>query len=157
MPVRESSANEAQPMLSVRGLKKVYKTDGGEVEAVRNLTFDLRPGELACLVGPSGSGKTTLLTLIGALRSVQEGSIKLWGSELAGLNPLQQVEMRRNIGFIFQAHNLLDSLSARQNVRMSIELTDAPRSDYDKIANAMLASVGLADRAGYKPRNLSGG
>lgn len=64
MLVNEKPAVKDQPMLSVRDLKKVYKTDGGDVEAVRNLTFDLRPGELACLVGPSGSGKTTLLKCI---------------------------------------------------------------------------------------------
>jgi len=88
---------------------------------------------------------------------VQEGSIKLWGTELAGLSPLEQVKMRRNIGFIFQAHNLFDALTARQNVKMAIELTTVARRERDSVADRMLDALGLADRVTYKPRNLSGG
>src|SRR3990170_4279393 len=78
------SGQEDQPMLSVRGLKKVYQTDGGDVEAVRNLTFDLRPGELACLVGPSGSGKTTLLKCIAGLLDPTAGEVVLAGKKIKG-------------------------------------------------------------------------
>jgi putative ABC transport system ATP-binding protein len=143
--------------IKVTGVNHFYGKGDARKQALHDNNLVIHKGEIVIMTGPSGSGKTTLLTLIGALRSVQEGGIALWGTELTGLNPVQQVEMRRNLGFIFQAHNLLDSLTARQNVRMSIELTDAPRADYDKIADAMLASVGLAERADYKPRNLSGG
>ena len=85
--------------------------------------LDLMPGEIIIMTGPSGSGKTTLLTLIGALRSVQEGSVRALGRELARLSARELVEVRRGIGFIFQAHNLFDSLTARENVNMAIELT----------------------------------
>ncbi len=133
----------------------------GRGESRKQVLFDnalsIQPGEIVIMTGPSGSGKTTLLTLLGALRSVQAGSIKLWGTELAGLSPLEQVKMRRNIGFIFQAHNLFDALTARQNVKMAIELTAVPPRERDALADRVLASVGLADRVAYKPRNLSGG
>jgi putative ABC transport system ATP-binding protein len=133
----------------------------GRGESRKQVLFDntlaLKPGEIVIMTGPSGSGKTTLLTLIGALRAVQEGSIKLWGTELAGLSAAAQVQMRRNIGFIFQAHNLFDALTARQNVKMAIELTSVPSRERDAVADRMLDAVGLADRVTYKPRNLSGG
>ncbi len=131
----------------------------GKGEARKQALFDnnlvVHRGEIVIMTGPSGSGKTTLLTLIGTLRGVQEGSIKLGDTELAKLSPMEQVRMRRNIGFIFQAHNLLDALNARQNVRMAIELTDVPRAEYDRKADAMLDAVGLSHRVTYKPRNLS--
>jgi putative ABC transport system ATP-binding protein len=143
--------------IQISDLNHYYGKGDAQKQALYENDLTVRRGEIVIMTGPSGSGKTTLLTLIGALRSLQEGSIQLWGTELSGLSPKQQVDMRRNLGFIFQAHNLLDGLTARQNVRMAIELTDTPRGDYDKVANAMLDSVGLSDRATYKPRNLSGG
>ncbi|MBW7896483.1 MAG: ATP-binding cassette domain-containing protein [Opitutaceae bacterium] len=143
--------------IEINGLNHHFGKGDARKQALYDNRLVVHRGEIVIMTGPSGSGKTTLLTLIGALRAVQEGSIRLWGTELAGLNPAQQVEMRRNLGFIFQAHNLLDGLTARQNVRMAIELTAAPQRDHDRIADTMLGSVGLADRVTYKPRNLSGG
>ncbi len=143
--------------IEVAGVSHFYGKGDARKQALHDNHLTIRSGEIVIMTGPSGSGKTTLLTLIGALRSVHEGSIKLWDRQLAGLSAAQQVKVRRDIGFIFQAHNLLDALSARQNVRMAVELTDAPRADHDKIADAMLAEVGLAERTAYKPRNLSGG
>jgi putative ABC transport system ATP-binding protein len=141
--------------VEVTGVNHYY----GKGEARKQALFDnhlvVHRGEIVIMTGPSGSGKTTLLTLIGTLRGVQEGSIKLHGQELAGLGPMEQVKMRRNIGFIFQAHNLLDALNARQNVRMAIELTGVPRREYDRMADTMLDAVGLSHRVTYKPRNLS--
>ena len=143
--------------IEIAGLNHYFGKGDARKQALYDNHLVVHRGEIVIMTGPSGSGKTTLLTLIGALRSLQEGSIQLWQTELAGLNPAQQVEMRRNLGFIFQAHNLLDGLTARQNVRMAIELTAAPRRDHDQIADTMLGSVGLSDRVTYKPRNLSGG
>ncbi|MCC6415170.1 MAG: ATP-binding cassette domain-containing protein [Opitutaceae bacterium] len=143
--------------IQISRLNHFFGKGDAQKQALYDNHLTVHRGEIVIMTGPSGSGKTTLLTLIGALRSVQEGSITLAGTELSGLNPAQQVEMRRNLGFIFQAHNLLDGLTARQNVRMAIELTATPRGDYDRAADAMLAAVGLSDRVTYKPRNLSGG
>ncbi|MCY7320682.1 MAG: ATP-binding cassette domain-containing protein, partial [Phormidesmis sp. CAN_BIN36] len=118
----------------------------------------VEPGEVVIMTGPSGSGKTTLLTLIGALRSTQEGNLKVLGQELRGGSESKLVELRRNIGYIFQAHNLLNSLRAWQNVQMSIELhSDIPASESRDRAEAMLEAVGLADWATQYPSELSGG
>jgi putative ABC transport system ATP-binding protein len=110
------------------------------------------------LTGPSGSGKTTLLTLIGALRGMQEGSCRVLGHELLGSPEWERVVLRRSIGFIFQNHNLLGFLTARQNVAMSLEL-DPVTSEAERLdrAGAMLASVGLVGHEDKPPSKLSGG
>jgi len=110
------------------------------------------------LTGPSGSGKTTLLSLIGGLRSVQGGSLITLGKELNGASEEQLVRVRRHIGYIFQGHNLLPFMTARQNVQMSVELHEkiSDREARTK-SDAILKAVGLGDRANYYPQNLSGG
>lgn len=121
-----------------------------------NLT--IQPGEITIMTGPSGSGKTTLLTLLGGLRSVQEGSLKVLGREMNGASQTQQVQVRRNIGYIFQAHNLLRFLKAWQNVQMSIELQDGvtPQQARSR-SEAVLRAVGLGDKIHAYPEKLSGG
>lgn len=143
--------------IQVAAVNHHYGTGEARKQALFDNHLTVHRGEIVIMTGPSGSGKTTLLTLIGTLRAVQEGRITINGTELAGLAPAAQVAMRRKIGFIFQAHNLLDALTARQNVRMALELTDLARADYDRRADAMLEQVGLAHRVLYKPRNLSVG
>ncbi len=108
--------------------------------------------------GPSGSGKTTLLTLIGALRATQSGRLSVLGQQLRDASTHELVQVRRYIGYIFQAHNLLYSLTARQNVQISLDLhTDIdPKVAYQRSVD-MLAEVGLADWADYYPQELSGG
>lgn len=115
-------------------------------------------GEIVILTGPSGSGKTTLLSLIGGLRSVQAGSLKFLSQELCGASQKQLVQFRRQIGYIFQSHNLLGFLTAQQNVQMSVELNNnvSKREAYTK-SKAMLQAVGLGSRIDYYPENLSGG
>jgi putative ABC transport system ATP-binding protein len=100
--------------------------------------LDLRPGEIVIMTGPSGSGKTTLLTLLGALRTVQEGMVEVLGRSLVGLSAVDLVEVRRDIGFIFQAHNLFGSLTAYQNVCMALQLRDKPsRSMHDRAVEVL--------------------
>jgi putative ABC transport system ATP-binding protein len=121
-----------------------------------NLT--LKAGEVVILKGPSGSGKTTLLTLMGGLRSPQTGSLKVLGKELVGAKKNQLVKLRRNIGYIFQSHNLLECLTARQNVAMSLELHPQYSStEIKQKTQEILEAVGLGDRLNYYPHNLSGG
>jgi putative ABC transport system ATP-binding protein len=134
----------------------------GESESRRQVLFDntiaLEAGEIAILTGPSGSGKTTLLTLIGALRSVQDGSIRVLGHELRGLDVKSLVLVRRNIGFIFQLHNLFEALSAFENVMMAIELSPGiRRREMEKRSKEILERVGLGARLHLKPEALSGG
>jgi len=110
------------------------------------------------LTGPSGSGKTTLLSLIGALRSVQNGSLQELNQELYGASEEQLVQIRRHIGYIFQAHNLLPFLTARENVQMSIELHEnISKKQAIAKSEAILKEVGLGERINYYPDNLSGG
>ncbi len=134
----------------------------GEGKLKKQILFDidltLYSGEVIILKGPSGSGKTTLLTLMGGLRSAQSGSLQVFGEDLVGASKKKLVQTRRNIGYIFQAHNLLASLTARQNVQMSLELhSEIKASDVKQKAIALLESVGLGDHIDYYPQNLSGG
>lgn len=123
-----------------------------------DVSAEIGEGEIVILTGPSGSGKTTLLSLIGALRSAQEGSLCVLGRELRGADEVTLADVRRQIGYIFQAHNLLDSLTARQNVQMSLELhTELTGAEREQRAADVLGSVGLMDRIAHYPNQLSGG
>ena len=146
----------AEASIQVRDLNYFFGRGDLLKQVLYTISLDLSPGQIVIMTGPSGSGKTTLLTLIGALRSAQEGSLRVLGQELVGLGNRQLVEIRRNIGFIFQAHNLFESLTAAQNVEMAVELTGNFRGKR-KQAVDMLGQVGLAERADYKPAQLSGG
>ena len=126
-------------------------------QVLGNINVHIPRGQVVIMTGPSGSGKTTLLTLIGALRSLQQGSIGFFGTELRGLSLQQQVEVRRNIGFIFQAHNLFESLTARQNVHMALELRNLTLHEKQRRAEQLLSELGLAERMDYLPGRLSGG
>ncbi len=134
----------------------------GAGEARKQALFDInlrtRRGSFIAMVGPSGSGKTTLLTLLGCLREVQEGSVILLGQEMRHATPAQNVRLRRRLGFIFQAHNLHESLTARQNVLMGLQVKGHLNQVLsDKAATHVLTLLGLADRLDYLPANLSGG
>ena len=134
----------------------------GKGSLKKQILFDidltLNSGEVVILKGPSGSGKTTLLTLMGGLRSPQSGSLRVFDRELVGAAQKQLVKTRKDIGYIFQAHNLLASLTARQNVQMSLELhPNYSASEVKEQSISMLESVGLGDFIDYYPQSLSGG
>jgi putative ABC transport system ATP-binding protein len=157
--VRARIAGGLAPSILAEGLQHYY----GLGELRKQVLFDnslaVYPGEIIIMTGPSGSGKTTLLTLIGTLRRVQEGNLTVLGRPLHQASDADLIRVRKDIGFIFQAHNLFDSLSATQNVRMALELTE-PRSTMKaktKTAQQMLAAVGLEHRLHHKPKQLSGG
>src|SRR4051812_8000863 len=111
-----------EPVIQIQHLNHFYGSGALRKQVLYDITLDIHPGEIIILTGPSGSGKTTLLTLCGALRSIEEGSVKILGRELNGASPKDLVAIRQNIGFIFQAHNLIDALTATQNVQMSLGL-----------------------------------
>ena len=126
-------------------------------QALHQNNIEVRRGEIVIMTGPSGSGKTTLLTLVGTLRTVQEGSLKVLGHELNGANRDLIVNLRREMGFIFQAHNLFESLTAFQNVNMAAELLGLDRSAAKDRIDRLLNRLGLGHRIHYKPKSLSGG
>ncbi len=143
--------------IEIRDLQHYYGEGELRKQVLFDNTLDIAAGEIVIMTGPSGSGKTTLLTLIGTLRSVQEGSLKVLGKELHGAGPSRLVDVRREIGFIFQAHNLFESLTAFQNVRMAMELFGAEKRLASDRATGMLTRLGLGNRIHYKPGRLSGG
>lgn len=157
--VRTRIAGGLAPSILAEGLQHYY----GQGELKKQVLFDnsltVYPGEIIIMTGPSGSGKTTLLTLIGTLRRVQEGRLTVLGQPLHEAKDVELVRLRKQIGFIFQAHNLFDSLSATQNVRMALELThpDSKMKVNTESAHHMLAAVGLEHRLYHKPKQLSGG
>jgi len=124
-------------------------------QILREVTMDISRGEILLLTGPSGSGKTTLLTLIGALRSTRHGSVRVLDQELRGASKSVMVKVRRRIGYVFQNHNLLRFLTARQNVQMAAELDG--KGNPSQRAKAMLERVGLGEHAEKLPDQLSGG
>jgi putative ABC transport system ATP-binding protein len=133
----------------------------GEGAARNQVLFDncitIPPGQLVVMTGPSGAGKTTLLTLVGALRSVQEGRIEVLGRDLSRLAARDLVAVRREIGFIFQMHNLFDALTAFENVKMAMQLGHDPPEAGRGHCMALLEQLGIGHRIDYKPRLLSGG
>ncbi len=147
-----------EPVISIKHLNHYYGKGALKKQILFDINLEIYPGEIVIMTGPSGSGKTTLLSLIGGLRSVQEGSLQFLGVELYRASQNKLVNIRRKIGYIFQAHNLLEFLTARQNVQMAVELNKYI-SQQKAIAKAegMLKAVGLGERIDYYPENLSGG
>jgi len=155
-----SVAGEAsgEPIISLKHVNHWFGSGDERKHALKDISLDIYPGQIIICTGPSGSGKTTLLTMLGGLRSCQDGSLRILGQELLGASKEQLAQLRLNVGFIFQAHNLMMFLNARRNVRLSLELHDKYyEQDMDKIATSMLEKVGLGERVDYFPANLSGG
>lgn len=145
------------PVISVRNLNHFFGQGALRKQTLFDINLEVHPGEIVIMTGPSGSGKTTLLTLMGGLRSPQSGSLTILGQQMCGANKNQLTQVRRQIGYIFQAHNLTTFLTAKQNVRMSLELHEMLNQDLNAKATAILEAVGLGDRTNYYPENLSGG
>jgi putative ABC transport system ATP-binding protein len=144
--------------ITVNGLNHYYGERELRRQALFDISVEIREGEIVILTGPSGSGKSTLLTLIGALRSAQEGSIRLLGHELQGSSEQTLVAARQHIGYIFQAHNLLEALTALQNVQVPLQVhNELDNEDIEKQAKHTLEAVGLGDKLQSHPSELSGG
>jgi len=142
----------------VDNLSHVFGQGEMRREVLQSISFSIEPGEVVLLTGPSGCGKTTLLTLIGALRTVQQGQVSVLGQALHGAGRRRRQQVRRRIGMIFQGHNLLRCLTAEQNVQMGADLLQdlSYRARRDE-ARQWLRAVGLEDHMGKVPQDLSGG
>lgn len=144
--------------LQVRGLQHAFGIGEARKQMLFDVNLDIQAGELTVLVGASGSGKTTLLTLMAGLRRVEQGSIRLLGQALHGADEAQLVRMRRQLGFIFQAHNLHESLSALQNVRLGLAVHGGTAAAaWVGAGTHLLSLLGLAERLHHLPAKLSGG
>jgi NitT/TauT family transport system ATP-binding protein len=148
---RTTPVGTGESLLSVRGVKKVYASDHGSVEAVRNLTFDLRAGELACLVGPSGSGKTTLLKCISGLMAPTEGEVLLDGKRVSG--------PPKKMAVVFQEYgrSLFPWMRVRENVELPLKNQGVAKAERDRLVDEALEAVGLAHVPRSYPWQLSGG
>ena len=162
MTVSDLHASPArEPLIAVEHLDHAFVEAGIAKQVLSDINLTVHPGEIVILTGPSGSGKTTLLTMLGGLRAAQSGSLRVLGQELLQAERPALTRLRRQAGFIFPAHNLLPYLNALANVRLGLEVheqwLDRGHSAMDQRAAAVLAQVGLADRASYFPEKLSGG
>jgi putative ABC transport system ATP-binding protein len=147
-----------EPIIEAHGLNHWFGTGEARKQALIGIDLTVKRGSFTVLMGPSGSGKTTLLTLLGCLREVQDGSVRLMGRELRGASEADLIAQRRRLGFIFQAHNLHESLTALQNVMMGVQVHPGIPDEVARQAAARaLGLVGLSDRTDYRPANLSGG
>ena len=155
---KTSSLKSQNSIVEINKLYHYFGSKSLRKPILLDINLTLKARETVILTGPSGSGKTTLLTLIGGLRSVQAGSLKFLGKELLGANQDRLVKIRRQIGYIFQGHNLLEFLTVRQNVQMSLELDKTISEQAAKIrAEKMLHAVKLGSYGNYYPQQLSGG
>jgi putative ABC transport system ATP-binding protein len=147
-----------EPVISITNLDHYFGTGQLRKQVLFDINLEINTGEIIIMTGPSGSGKTTLLTLCGGLRSAQSGSLKVLGTELCGSSAKQLTIERRHHGYIFQAHNLHESLTALQNVKMGLELhPEYSIQEMNDRSIEMLELVGLGERVNYYPDNLSGG
>ncbi|MEU4843156.1 ABC transporter ATP-binding protein [Nocardia testacea] len=150
------TTTSAPPVLRLRGLRCEYPGDSGSVHALRGVDLDLPAGSFTAVMGPSGSGKTTLLHCAAGLQSPTSGRIVFDGQPLDALDQTQLAKLRRrHIGFVFQSFNLLPALSTLDNIELPLRL-DGRRPDRTH-TRALLARVGLSERAGHRPDQLSGG
>jgi len=141
-----------------RGLRKTYRDGQHTVEVLRRVDLEVASGELVAIVGPSGSGKTTLLHLLGALDHADEGSVEIGGVDLGGLDGARMARFRnRTLGFVFQFHQLLPDFTALENVMIPGRIAGRSAREVLERARALLAEVGLEDRAAHYPNQLSGG
>ncbi len=149
---------EGPAIVAVRGLSHWYGTGAMRRQVLQCIDLEIHPGEVVLLTGPSGCGKTTLLTLVGALRQVMEGSVRVLGCELNGSSRQERQLLRRSVGMIFQGHNLLRCLTAEQNVQMGADLLpDLGYRARRDLSREWLRAVGLSDHLGKLPHDLSGG
>ena len=145
-------------IIKTTNLSKLYKNNDLEVQAVDGVSLSIRQGEFTAIVGPSGSGKTTLLNMIGGLDSISEGSVEIAGTNLNTMEENELIDFRlKNIGFVFQAYNLIPVLTAQENVEFIMLLQGIPVEDRKKRSEELLEQVGLAEKLKVRPNQLSGG
>lgn len=157
-PQTRTSPTTKPVVIRTEGLKKIYNPDTVPVYALNGVDLEIRRGEFTAVVGPSGSGKSTLLNIVGGLDSTTHGRAWINETEVTALNDRELIDFRlRNIGFVFQAYNLIPVLSARENVEFIMQLQQWPKEKMRQRSDALLQEVGLGDKVNNRPGQLSGG
>ncbi len=152
------TSGDTPPLIRIRSLSKAYRRGGLDIPVLEDINLEMQAGEFIALMGPSGSGKTTLLNLIAGIDQASSGTIEIDGVDIATLSEGQLADWRAaNVGFIFQFYNLLPVLTAFENVELPLLLTRLSPRERAQRVNALLALVGLTDRADHRPNELSGG
>src|SRR5690606_1482719 len=145
-------------IIEIKNLHKIYNSDSVSVHAVNGVDLTFEEGEFSAIVGPSGSGKTTLLNVIGGLDDATEGSVIIDGIKINELSSRKLTDFRmKNIGFVFQAYNLIPVLTAKENVEFIMHLQGADKNTRDKRTSELLNAVGLGGMENRRPSELSGG
>ncbi len=145
------------PIISVRGLEKVYRVGDVDVRALRGLDMDVRRGEFVAVIGPSGSGKSTLFHILGGLTPPTAGTVEIAGKDLMRMTDRERTNLRKTtVGFVFQKYNLLPTLTARDNIEIARDIAGAT-GPAGPALDEMLRLLGIGDRMNHKPRALSGG
>lgn len=146
------------PLIHMKGIRKVFHTDEVETHALADVNFDIKRGEYVAISGPSGCGKTTLLSILGLLDAPTSGEYFIDGHPVANLAPMDRARVRnQQIGFIFQAFNLIGDLTVFENVELPLTYRDMPAAERRERVNAALERVGMSHRAKHFPAQLSGG
>ncbi len=156
--VAGEQAAPAEPLYRLEGVERYYRVGSAEVRAVDHVDLELYPGELVAIEGPSGSGKTTMLQLLGALDKPTRGSVVFDGRDLSKLGDAELTSIRaKDIGFVFQAFNLIPTLTASENVELAMVPLKGARAERRQRAADLLGQVGLSERTKHLPSLLSGG
>ena len=146
-----------EPIIQVRGLRKVFRRGRVDVAALRGVSLDIEAGEFAAVLGPSGSGKSTLFHVIGAMLAPTSGSVRVDGQELGDLTDAQRTELRKTtVGFVFQRFNLLPILTADENIRIARHIAGRTHEDASR-SDQIVRILGIQHRLRHKPFALSGG
>ena len=148
----------SEPLLIARGVRKTYRSQADEVEALRGIDVDIWPGELVMVMGPSGNGKTTMLNCLSGLDDIDDGKVLVDGVDLHRISDARRTEHRaRRMGFVFQSFNLIPVFSAVENVELPLLVLGVPSRQARRAAYEMLERVGLGARPTHRPSELSGG
>ena len=155
---KQEQNKEPEKVIEVKHVKKVYRMGSERICAVDDVSFDILKGEFCCLLGTSGSGKSTLLNLMAGIEKVTSGQIIIKGKNIHKMNENNLARFRQNfLGFVFQSYNLLNSMTALENVEFPLVFKKVPLRKRKKAAKEMLTKVGLGTRLKHKPKQMSGG
>ncbi|MBQ9118849.1 MAG: ABC transporter ATP-binding protein [Lachnospiraceae bacterium] len=155
---KDTNTKEEAPIIEIKNVKKIYRMGNERIPAVDDVSFAIKKGEFCCLLGTSGSGKSTLLNLMAGIEKASGGQILIKGKNIRKMNEKQLAKFRQKyLGFVFQSYNLLNSMTALENVEFPLVFKRIPARRRKRMAREMLVKVGLGSRMNHRPKQMSGG